>query len=291
MAWQYILPIALEAGKTAYNYFSNKPKPFRDTVYAQRLKRLKERGAISPTMQAEAVSRTARTAGTQAGQAKAEYAGLMQARGLGRSSAALSGLKDIQTQKVGAVTDTAKEMAMQNELTKAQAESEYENQRAAYTDQYNQMKQQRSQQLVEGLASTAGAVANYVGYKQGQKAIAQAGNLQTPEGQQKFLSTYPGGFEEGSKILERLGRTQYYLNRGKMSYDKAIEFIANLEDDEQQPAIEALLAAGIFDSAWFEGKQKPRRNYAYRTYKQLLELEAPQDLRNEYGSRRSIPLQ
>jgi hypothetical protein len=97
-------------------------------------------------------------------------------------------------------------------------------------------------ELASGLLSAAGSA--YQAYQQ-QKAFKS--DISTPEGQKQFFSNYPGSPEEAAQAYERIGRANYYMNRGGYTQDNLADDLGNMTPEQAEMYVQSLAEQGIID--------------------------------------------
>ena len=229
-AW---LAIAQGVG-TGLNFltnYMNKPKPFGQTQYGQRLKTLSEQGTFSGAAKSNIMGGVGKETGNVAQQAKVSYKGRLISQGMGGSIAGQQGLANIDVQRMNKMGETAKGIETENELSKVQYGNEY----AQAASQYGQQSKEYNRNMLTGLVQgTVGALGTY----------AQGLQQQKLEQKQDYLGL---GMEKGEFYKTRLDTQLKYAELAKrypefealpknidsMSFDQlqSWQYSATSEDD------------------------------------------------------------
>jgi hypothetical protein len=198
-----MLPIwAIEAGvkglSSLYGLAKGKPK-FGDTAYGKQLKMRTVKGDIPLEAQQNVISNVAKETGNAASMQKAEERGRLASTGMGNSISGTAGVRDIDTRYQDRLATVSRDLAAQNELTKAQAKQEY-------GQASTQWDEQRREEKAGNVAGLFGAVGQAIvgKYQQDQGTISGVlgqSNL-TPEQQYAKLIDLKMEPEDAIALLE-----------------------------------------------------------------------------------------
>jgi len=136
-----------------------KPVSFNRTEYAKRLNQIKTHGKYSPDMMGSVVNQVGNQAGNQAQMQKANMAGQMINQGMGGSIAGMRGMNEIDMNASNTISNTVRKINMENEMSKADAATEY----AQAHTQYQQQARAWENQLAMGMSGAIGQGINMFG--------------------------------------------------------------------------------------------------------------------------------
>lgn len=161
----------IKAGTSAWKWWQRRkdirglPKRpgFEGSSYAERLKQLSEQGIYSPAAMQNILGGVSRTAAGVAEEGKAGYYGRMIGRGMGGSIATQAGMGRYDIARMGKVSETARRLATEGELSKVgyglqYGQMSYKDRMAKYAEDLRRKEMQSAnvQGLIGGLGETVG---------------------------------------------------------------------------------------------------------------------------------------
>ena len=166
---------------TASNYLSARREaknrqPFQKTPYGQELGRIIKEGMYSPKARGLITGSVARRTGEVAQTGKANYLGRLVQQGMGGSIAGQRGINEYDIQRQKQIADTAREIELQNEESKARGRLSYAEAATKDAQERQALENAKAKYLTDlafQTVSSGGEVAGqYLDSKQSQTAQA-----------------------------------------------------------------------------------------------------------------------
>lgn len=167
MALQYA-PYVVSGLASLYKYFKRKKRrPFEETEFGKTLSQIGREGKYSPTTKSKILGLVGAEAGNIASQRVAERRGLLLNRGMGGSIAGIRTITEPRRQVMGELSKTAKELEIENELSKRNAQREFGLGKMQYEEGERQEENVARGELAGGIVGASmGALQSHYQQKQ-----------------------------------------------------------------------------------------------------------------------------
>jgi len=139
MAWQYLIPAAIQATGTLLQRNQKVRRPGEELSY---WKQMSKQGIYSPQAKSSMLGTAGREMGNVAQRTTADTRGMLESRGMGRSVAGIRALNEPRMNLMRNLGDFSRNIDAQNEMSKVEGAGQY----AGLLDRYNQAKQDVSTQ-------------------------------------------------------------------------------------------------------------------------------------------------
>jgi len=163
---------------------NKKPPKFRNTSFGRRLQQVGQQGRISPLARKNILDRTSTVSSNIAQKAQTSFLGRLESAGIGRSVAGLRGLNEIELKNADIIASASKDIETENELTKAQAKTEFARNETGFADRIRTFENQRKNELFEGLG---GAALDFLGSTVDKGPVLNAVNAFRKDGDEQTL--------------------------------------------------------------------------------------------------------
>lgn len=223
---------------------------FGNTAYAQRLQEIQRQGIISPTEQSKLLGDVSKETAQVTGNAIEQYRQQMAGMNLDNSIASAGREAQISAQRADKIADVTKDIDVANIQSKETAKDQYAMAKTQYNERLNQLKNQNTMQLLQGLGSIGQqAVSKWAGDKAYNKALSGL-DVSDPGTWTDFLQNVPDK-QFGTELLTGLSKSQYYAGRQQKSPFSAqwvIEFLnQNGSTDETNNMLWGLYNSGLLN--------------------------------------------
>jgi len=191
------LPAALQAGSSLFDYWNKSkrtgPRWYKDTATGQEQLRLSREGKYSPEAIQGIMSRQGSALGRGANRQRVNLRGYLQNRGMGDSIAGAGQLRAIDAGVGEKMGETARNLAIEDEMSKNAARMAYAQGSDAYGAMQRGQQGQRTTDLITGLSGAGTSAAG--AYQQGQETDA------FEQGMAEYQRAYEAGDLERARVL------------------------------------------------------------------------------------------
>lgn len=161
-------PYVVSGLASLYKYAKRKKRrPFEETEFGKTLSQIGREGKYSPTTKSKILGLVGAEAGNIASQRVAERRGLLLNRGMGGSIAGIRTITEPRRQVMGELSKTAKELEIENELSKRNAQREFGLGKMQYEEGERQEENVARGELAGGIVGASmGALQSHYQQKQ-----------------------------------------------------------------------------------------------------------------------------
>ena len=156
MNWAMAIPAGMQAATSLAGYFGRRRRPsLGSTAYGGMLKKRMQGGIYPPETRRKMLSLTGSTLGQAAQGERENIRGQLVNTGMGRSIAGVRAMGEPGRERMRSLADYTKQIDIQNELAKREAEERYRQMEFGYEDQRREEESQAKQSLFSGLSGAA----------------------------------------------------------------------------------------------------------------------------------------